>query len=133
LPVAIAWDQTLVSLGLALLVGWVVYRRAAHGLRRQEVLRELRLRRDALDQVLAALQGPVLEYLEGATEDYPQREMVELERRALQAQILFWRDLSMQQALRDLTYAGPHAAAAETLRRILSDLDAQLGVAGTGS
>jgi hypothetical protein len=80
--------------------------------------------------VLAVLQGPALAYLQGETDDYPQREMVELERRALQAQILFWRDLAMQQALRELSYPGKHAAAAERLRGVLAGLDRELGEAG---
>jgi type II secretory pathway component PulJ len=123
---AISWDQTLLSLVLAALLAWLAYRGAARALGRQAVVRELRLRRDALDQVLAVLDGPALEYLRGETEDYPQREMVELERRALQAQILFWRDLDMQQALRDLTYPDKHAAAAMKLRQVLEGLDHDL-------
>ena len=123
---AIAWDQTLLDLGLALVVGGVVYRFAARELRRQETVRELRQRRDAIEQVLSMLDGPAGEYLADPSLDYPQREMVELERRALQAQLLFWRDLEIQKALRDVSYPERHGAAAEHLRGVAGDVDRRL-------
>ena len=123
---AIAWDQTLLDLGLALVVGGVVYRLAARELRRQETVRELRQRRDAIEQVLSMLDGPAGEYLADPSLDYPQREMVELERRALQAQLLFWRDLEIQKALRDVSYPERHGTAAEHLRGVAGDVDRRL-------
>ena len=123
---AIAWDQTLLDLGLALVVGGVVYRLAARELRRQETVRELRQRRDAIEQVLSMLDGPAGEYLADPSLDYPQREMVELERRALQAQLLFWRDLEIQKALRDVSYPERHGVAAEHLRGVAGDVDRRL-------
>ena len=122
----IAWDQTLLDLALALVVGLVVYRLAARELRRQETVRELRQRRDAVEQVLSMLDGPAGEYLADPTLDYPQREMVELERRALQAQLLFWRDLAIQKALRDISYPERHREAAEQLRGLAGDLAGRL-------
>jgi hypothetical protein len=123
---AIAWDQTLLDLALALGVGVVVYRLAARELRRQETARELRQRRDAIEQVLSMLDGPAGEYLADPSLDYPQREMVELERRALQAQLLFWRDLEIQKSLRDVSYPERHRDAAERLRGIAGDVDRQM-------
>ena len=126
----ISWDQTLLSLGASAVLAGLAYARAARVLRRQETLRGLRLRRDALDQVLAMLDGPAAEYLRAESEEYPQREMVELERRALQAQILFWRDLDLQEALRDITYPAKHAEAAAKLRRVLLGLEHEMRAAG---
>jgi hypothetical protein len=79
-----------------------------------------------LDQVLAALQGSVQEYLEDEELDYPQREMVELERCALQAQVFYVRDLTMQKALRDVTYPSRHREAIATIRRALEALEGEI-------
>ncbi len=122
----IAWDQTLLDLVLALGVGFVVYRLAARELHRQEAVRQLRRRRDAVEQVLSMLGGPAGEYLVDPSLDYPQRDMVELERRALQAQLLFWRELELQEALRDVSYPEKHREAAGKLRAVAADLDRQL-------
>jgi hypothetical protein len=123
---SIAWDQTLVSLLLSIATGGVVYLLAARVLRRAAAARELRQQRDALEQVLAQLAGPAGEYLRDPTLDYPQRDMVELERRALQAQILFWRDLPLQEALRDSNDPERFAAAAERLRQAVAGLNREL-------
>jgi len=122
----IAWDQTLLSLLLALAAAYGAYRYAARVLRRQEALRELKARREALDQVLAAVQGPALEYLENDELDYPQREMVELERCALQAQVYYVRDLTMQKALRDLSYPSRHREALGTVRGAVEVLEGEM-------
>lgn len=126
----ITWDQTLLSLFLSLLLaagaGLWALRRAAHVLRRQETQRELRARREALDQVLAALEGAALEYLENEDHGYPQREMVELERCALQAQVFYVRDLTMQKALRDICYPNRHREATATIRRALETLEGEI-------
>jgi hypothetical protein len=127
----IAWDQTLVSLLLSIVIGVSVYWLAARVLRQASMRRELRERRDALEQVLAQLAGPAGEYLQDPSIEYPQRDMVELERRALQAQILFWRDLTVQEALRDTSDPERHAAAATRLRAVAAALDRDLG--GTGA
>jgi hypothetical protein len=116
MPAVIAFDQTLVSALVAIAAAAVAYWRAAHVLRHAAARRDLEQRRDALEQVLAAIVEPVADYMRDDTLDYPQREMVELERRALQAQVLFWRDLAMQEALRNITYPKTHAAAAQHLR-----------------
>ena len=130
----ISWDQTLLSVAVAGVAAWLAYRAAARVLRQQQELRELILRRDARDQCLVLLDGPLVEYLRspgGAGDlEYPQREMVELERRVVQAQILFWRDLEMQGRLRDLTYPGRHAEAQSQLRAILAKLDAEARALG---
>lgn len=124
---AIAWDQTLVSAVLAVLAGWVAYRAAARVLRRQEALRELRARRDALEQVLVQIDDTVLEYLaHGDDADYPQREMVELERCALQAQIYFLRDVNLQRALRDVCYPNRYEGAMQTIRQQIEALDSEI-------
>ena len=125
---AITWDQTLLSLLLALAAAYWAYRRAAIVLRRQEALREVRARREVLDQVLAAVQGPVLEYLENEELEYPQREMVELERCALQAQVFYVRDLTMQKALRDICYPSRHREARQTLRRAVEVLEGEISI-----
>jgi hypothetical protein len=134
---SLSWDQTLISGAVAALAAWVAYRAAARVLRRQAELRELNLRRDALDQCLATLTGPLAEYLRspnpGEEIEYPQREMVELERRVVQAQILFWRDLEMQQRLRDLTYPGRQDEAAAKLRAVLEKLDVEARALGARS
>jgi len=122
MPVAIALDQTLVSAAIAIVAAIIAYRRAAVGLRRAAERREVVQRRDALEQVLAAIVEPVAEYMRDDTGDYPQREMVELERCTLQAQVLFWRDLAMQEALRNLTYPSQHAAAAAYIQTVAANL-----------
>lgn len=122
----ITWDQTLLSLILALAAAYWAYRRAARVLRRQEALRQLAARREALDQVLAALQGPVQEYLQNEELDYPQREMVELERCALQAQVFYVRDLSMQKALRDITYPSRHREAMAAVRNAVAVVEGEI-------
>ena len=130
----ITWDQTLISCAVAAVAAWLAYRAAARVLRHQQELRELVLRRDALEQCLALLEGSLADYLRtpnpGEDAEYPQREMVELERRVVQAQILFWRDLEMQQRLRDLTYPGRHAEAEVQLRATLAKLDGQARALG---
>jgi hypothetical protein len=127
MPAAISWDQTLVSAALSLVVAWWAYRAAARVLRRQELLRRLRARRDALEQVLVQVEGSVREYLEsGNDDDYPQREMVELERCALQAQVYFLRDLAMQKALRDICYPNRYTQAMEAIRRAIEAIDTDI-------
>jgi len=131
----VAWDQTLVSAGVAAAVatlaatvaaGWA-YRAAAHVLKEQERRRELGARREALEQVLLHVEGAVLDYLgSGNDDDYPQREMVELERSALQAQIYFLRDLEMQRALRDVCYPNRYAQAMQTIRRGIEAVEAEI-------
>jgi hypothetical protein len=111
---------------VALGIGAVVYRLAARELRRQETVRDLRQRRDAVEQVVAMLDGPAGEYLADPSVDYPQREMVELERRALQAQLLYWRDLEMQKALRDVSYPERHRDAAGHLQAVAGELQRRL-------
>ena len=124
---AISWDQTLVSAAVSALAAWLAYRGAGAVLRRQEVLRQLRARRDALQQVLVQVDGAVLEYLDGGNDDeYPQREMVELERCALQAQVYHLRDLQMQRALRDVCYPNRYKQAVETIRKGVATLDADI-------
>ena len=127
----IAWDQTLLSLALSAGFAWIAYRGAARVLRRQEQMRELRARRDALEQVLGAVDGPAAEYLAGGAE-YPQREMVELERRALQAQIYYLRDRDMQAALRDICYPERHGEAIAAIRRAVELLDRDIAAVGGG-
>jgi hypothetical protein len=127
----LAWDQTLLSLVLSAGVAWWAYRGAARVLRRQEQLRELRARRDALEQVLGAVEGPAAEYL-GGGEEYPQREMVELERRALQAQIYYLRDREVQTALRDICYPERHGEAIAAIRRAIELLDRDIAAVGSG-
>lgn len=127
---AITWDQTLLSLLLTLAAAYWAYRRAAEVLRRQEARRELRARREALDQVMVALQGAALEYLEDEEHDYPQREMVELERCALQAQVFYVRDLAMQKALRDICYPSRHREAIETIRGVIQALEGEIAALG---
>lgn len=130
---SIAWDQTLLSLGLAAAAAWLAYWRAAHVLRRQERLRYLRERRDALAHVVLGVDGAVAAYLAGADEEYPQREMVELERRALQAQIHCLRDLSLQEALRDVCYPNRHEQALGSIRAAVAALDRDITAAqGSG-
>ena len=130
----ISWDQTLLSCAVAAVAAWLAYRAAARVLRQQQELREIILRRDALEQCLALLEGCLAEYLQtpnpGEAVDYPQREMVELERRVVQAQILFWRDLEMQGRLRDLTYPGRHVEAAAQLRATLAKLEGEARAQG---
>jgi hypothetical protein len=126
MPAAITWDQTLLSLVLSLCAAAIAYGLAARVLRKQEITRDLRRRRDALEQVLALLQGPAGEYLRDPEIDYPQRDMVELERRSLQAQLLFWRDLQLQEALRNIVYPDWHAEAAEKLRATAGEIDREL-------
>lgn len=128
---SISWDQTLVSAALAALAAWVAYRAAAGVLQRQERMRRLRARRDALEQVLVQIDGPVHEYLvRGDDADYPQREMVELERCALQAQVYFLRDVQLQRALRDVSYPNRFERATEVIRRALAVLESEMtGVA----
>jgi len=127
---AITLDQTLLSAAIAVLAAAIAYVRAARVLRRQAERRDIVQRRDALEQVVAAVVEPVAAYMQDDTGDYPQREMVELERRALQAQVLFWRDLEMQEALRNITYPRSHAAAVEFLRAAASALDRTARAAG---
>jgi len=127
MPAAIAWDQTLLSLVLAVGAAFVAYRSAARVLRHQAVKAELRLRRDALEQVLAMMDGAAGDYLRDDTLEYPQREMVELERRTVQAQILFWRDLAMQRALQGMNAPGTHATALATLQEAATRLDREVG------
>ncbi len=122
----IAWDQTLVSFLLAAGVAGVAYWRAARVLRRQELLRGLRSRQEALQQVLLAFEGDAAEYLANEELDYPQREMVELERSALQAQIFYVRDLEMQTALRDICYPSRHQEALAKLRAALESVEAEI-------
>lgn len=131
MPAAVTWDQTLLSFGLSIVAAAVAYRLAGRVLHRQEARRELRRRRDALEQVLELLQGPAGEYLRNPELDYPQRDMVELERRSLQAQLLFWRDLRLQEALRNIVYPDWHTAAAETLRAKAAEIDAELQGGGS--
>jgi hypothetical protein len=123
----IAWDQTLLSLVLAVVAAFLAYRGAARVLRQQTARAELQLRRDALEQVLAMVDGAAGDYLRDETLDYPQREMVELERRTVQAQILFWRDLAMQRALQAMNAPGTHAPALVTLREAAARLDREAG------
>ena len=123
---AITWDQTLLSFLLALGVAAVAYWRAASVLRRQEILRQLRSQQEALEQVLVALAGDAAEYLANEELDYPQREMVELERRALQAQIFYVRDLEMQKALRDICYPSRHREAQAKIRAALESLAGEI-------
>lgn len=123
---AITWDQTLVSLCLAAAVAFLAYWRAAHVLRRQERLRDLRARRDALAHVVLGVDDTVAAYLSGADDEYPQREMVELERRALQAQIHCLRDLSLQEALRDVCYPNRHAQALVRIRAAIETLEGDI-------
>ncbi len=127
---AIALDQTLVSAGIAIVAAAIAYVRAAHVLRRQAERRDIVHRRDALEQVVAAIVEPVAAYMQDDTGDYPQREMVELESRALQAQVLFWRDLKMQEALRNITYPRTHTGAAEFVRAAAAALDRAAQAAG---
>jgi hypothetical protein len=130
----ISWDQTLLSCAVAAVAAWLAYRAAARVLRRQQELGDLVLRRDALDQCLALIEGTLADYLRtpnpGEDLEYPQREMVELERRVVQAQILFWRDLEMQQRLRDLTYPGRQAEATAQLRATLAKLEGEARALG---
>ena len=49
--------------------------------------------------------------------------MVELERRALQAQIHCLRDLELQKALRDICYPNCHRDATQTLRAAIAMLE----------
>ena len=129
LVAAIAWDQTLLSLLLAAgLVGLVV-RAVSRSLVRQERQRLLRDRRDALEHVLLGIDGTVADYLTGAEPEYPQREMVELERRALQAQVHCLRDLELQKALRDICYPNRHLDAAQTLRAAIAMLERDIEAA----
>ena len=125
----IAWDQTLVSACIAAAAAALAYWRAAHVLRRQERLRDLRARRDALAHVLLGVDDTVTAYLSGTDTDYPQREMVELERRALQAQIHCLRDLSLQEALRDVCYPNRYDQALARIRAAVEALDREI-VAG---
>lgn len=127
---AISWDQTLLSAAIAALAAAAAYVGAARVLRRQQQVRELRLQRDALEQVLAALDGPAADWLADPTSDYPQREMLELERRALQAQILFWRDLQLQRALQGASDPGAHGAAVAALRDAAARLDGEMKALG---
>ena len=122
----IAWDQTLVSLCLTAAVAFLAYWRAAHVLRRQERLRHLRARRDALAHVVLGVDDTVAAYLSGADDEYPQREMVELERRALQAQIHCLRDLSLQEALRDVCYPNRHVQALARIRAAIDALESDI-------
>lgn len=93
----------------------------------------MRARRDALEQVLVQVDGSVREYLEsGHDEDYPQREMVELERCALQAQVYFLRDLEMQKALRDICYPNRYSDAMTTIRQAIEALDSDITSKRTG-
>jgi hypothetical protein len=126
----IAWDQTLLGAAISVLLAGLAYVAAARILGRQELARELRLRRDALEQVLGALEGPAAAWLADPSDDYPQREMLELERRALQAQILFWRDLALQRALQGVSDPARHAPAAEALRVAAARLDVELRALG---
>jgi len=130
---AIALDQTLVSAAVAIVAAAIAYVRAAHVLRRQAERRDIVQRRDALEQVVAAVVEPVAAYMQDDTLDYPQREMVELESRALQAQVLFWRDLKMQEALRNITYPRTHVAAAEFVRAAATALDRTARASGVPS
>lgn len=125
----ISWDQTLVSFLLAAGLAWAAYRGAARVLRRQELVRGLRSRQEALQQVLLAFEGDAAEYLANEELDYPQREMVELERRALQAQIFYVRDLEMQTALRDICYPSRHQTALATIRAALARVDSEIAAA----
>ncbi|UCE03471.1 MAG: hypothetical protein JSW67_04575 [Candidatus Latescibacterota bacterium] len=128
---AISWDQTLVSLGISAVAAGLAYRGAARVLRRQEVVRELRARRDALEQVVVVVDGPVVEYFENEEEEeYPQREMVELERRALQAQIYYLRDLEMQNALRDICYPSRYKEALSKIRATIEEVDRRIAAGG---
>lgn len=129
MQMSIAVDQTLVSLAASAACAGLAYWGAARVLRRQERARGLQQRRDALQQVLAMLDGAAGEYLADDSLDYPQRDMVELERRALQAQILFWSDLGMQQALRDVNYPERHRDAAERLRAALAEVEREFTAA----
>jgi len=123
----IAWDQTLLSFALAAVAAGLAYRGAARVLRLQAARNELRLRRDALEQVLAMMDGAAGDYLRDDSLDYPQREMVELERRTVQAQILFWRDLALQRALQGMNSPATHAAALAVLRETAARLDREAG------
>ncbi len=128
---AISWEQTLVSAALSAVAAWLAYRGAGVVLRRQQALSDLRTRRDALQQVLVQLDDSVLEYLEsGNDDDYPQREMVELERCALQAQVHYLRDLTMQKALRDICYPNRYKRAMETIRAGITSIEADIAAAG---
>ena len=128
---AIAWDQTLVSLVLSALFAFAAFAAAKGVLVRQQLLRDLNERRDALQQVLVQVDGSVLEYLQSGDDDeYPQREMVELERCALQAQVHFLRDRSMQSALRDVCYPNRYAQALDVIRGGIAALDAQIANGG---
>ncbi len=120
---AIAWDQTLLSLLLAAGLAAVAVRVVSRSLVRQERQRLLRDRRDALAHVLLGIDGTVADYLTGAESEYPQREMVELERRALQAQVHCLRDLELQKALRDICYPNRHRDATQTLRAAIALLE----------
>lgn len=127
---AIAADQTLVGLVISGACAGAAYWGATRFLHRRERARELRRCRDALQQVLAMLDGAAGEYLADTSLDYPQRDMLELERRALQAQILYWSDLTLQQALRDINDPDRHRDAAERLRSVLAGVERDLAAAG---
>lgn len=103
------------------------YFAAARILKRQEALRELRARRDSLQQVLRMADNVVMSYLEQPEEvEYPQREMVELERCALQAQIHYAGDLQMQKALLGITYPSQYRQAIVTLRKVIEGLESDI-------
>ncbi len=128
---AIAWDQTLVSLVISVVFAFAAFVAARSVLVRQQLVRDLNERRDALQQVLVQVDGPVLEYLQSGDDDeYPQREMVELERCALQAQVHFLRDRNMQSALRDVCYPNRYAHAVEVIRGGIAALDTQIATGG---
>jgi len=127
----ITWDQTLLSLLLAAALAFLAYGRAARVLRLQEQRRRLQEQRDALQHVLLGLEGPVAAYLAAeAEEEYPQREMVELERRALQAQIHWLGDLGLQKALRDICYPQRHSEAVASIRSALERLERDIAALG---
>lgn len=126
----ITWDQTLLSLLLAAALAFLAYWRAARVLRLQEQRRRVQEQRDALQHVLLGLEGPVAAYLAAEDEEYPQREMVELERRALQAQIHCLGDLGLQKALRDICYPQRHAEAVASIRSALEQLERDIAALG---
>jgi hypothetical protein len=123
----VSWDQTLVGAVMAVAAAGIAYLAAARSLDRRALRRDQLERRDALEQVLVLLDGPAGDYLRDPDSDYPQREMVELERRCVQAQILFWRDLDMQRALHDMSSPAAHVAAASRLRETAARIDAAWG------